>query len=157
MTDLKAAYELAIQNEIKSQNLYKLLARSFAGNPDIAQTFSRLVPMEALHEEKLHTLVQQKFPQAVLKLDPTLHHTLPAEELKDADKVLEFAISREELARDNYLQLAADTPEPELQALFTDFAAEESNHKTILQTEILRLDGLMTWFDSSELNGMMED
>lgn len=157
MTDLKAAYEQAILNEIKSQNLYTSLARSFANNPEIAQAFNSLVPLETMHEEKLRSLYLLNFPNSDFSPDRSLHFSIPAPELQDADKVLEFAITREELARDIYQKLAADTAEPELKALFSEFSAEEDRHKSILQTEILRLDGLMTWYDPSELNGMMED
>ncbi len=157
MTDLKAAYEQAILNEIKSQNLYTSLARSFGDNPEVAQTFNSLVPLETMHEEKLSSLYLLNFPDSVFSPDRSLHYSIPAPELQDADKVIEFAITREELARDIYQKLASDTAEPELKALFSEFAAEEGKHKTILQTEILRLDGLMTWYDPSELNGLVED
>lgn len=157
MTDLKTAYEQAIQNEIMSQNLYNGLARSFRRNPEVAKTFSRLVPLEEMHEEKLRTLYQETFPGSTLDLDPALSYAIPAPDISDADKVLEFAISREVIAHDIYANLAAEAAEPVLKQLFIELAAEEANHKTILQTEILRLDGLMTWFDPSELDGFMDD
>lgn len=156
MPDLKTAYEQAIQNEIMSQNLYAALARSFSRNPEVAQTFSRLIPMESVHEDKLRALHNEKFPGETIKIDSALCYKLSAPEIAEPVKVLEFAISREEAAHNIYTQLAAESAEPALKQLFSELAAEEANHKTVLQTEILRLDGLMTWYDPSELNGFMD-
>jgi len=157
MFDRKEAFRLAIQNEIMSQNLYAALSRSFRKNPAVSTTFTRLIPMESLHEEKLRAAFAKEFPGIELKLDTNLSPALLASELDDPKKVLAFAISRELIANQIYLKLAAESTDPDLVKLLNRLALEEDNHKTVLETEILRLEGLMTWFDPSELNGLMED
>lgn len=157
MLDRKEAFRLAIQNEIMSQILYAALSRSFRKNPAVAITFTHLIPMEALHEEKLRAAFAKEFPGTELKLDKKQSPSLKASELDDPKKVLSFAISRETAAHQLYLNMASESTDPTLVKLLNELAAEEDNHKTVLETEILRLEGLMTWFDPSELNGLMED
>ena len=36
------------------------------------------------------------------------------------------------------------------------FAEEEKNHQEILEDEILRLNGILSWFDKDDLTGLME-
>jgi len=152
----KETIRLAIQAEIKSQNLYKALAKSFT-NPETSTLFQQLVPMEVLHEEKLRLIYAKEFPDSTLELDENLTPDLKGIKIREAKNVLEYAISREEIAHDIYLALADDTNDAELKNLLYQFAQEELDHKTILFTEIQRLQGMMQWYDPSELNGFVED
>ena len=157
MPDLKQAYILAIQSEVMSQNLYKMLSAAFSRKPEVSAVFDNLIPLERLHEEKLRTLFDKEFPGATLKIDPNLVHQATPEEIDEPRKVLEFAISREIIAHDIYHNMAQETSDPETAKLLKTLAIEEDYHKTVLETEILRLEHLMTWFDPSELNGLVED
>lgn len=153
----KEIFNLAIQNEIMSQNLYAALARSFARNPAISQTFAGLVPLEKIHEDKLRKAFQKEFRGDKPEVDTRLSHLIKPEDISDPQKALEFAISRELIAAEIYLKMAASATDDELITFLRDLAAEEEGHKTVLETEILRMDNLMTWFDPSELNGLLED
>lgn len=157
MESRKDAYILAIHYEIKSQSLYKSLAKSFR-QENISQTFRSLVPLEEIHEEKLRNAFQREFPNDKLVIDEDqVKHDVPADMINDPKSILEFAIGREELAHDAYIRLASGCIDQEMKTLFQQFAEEESNHKVILQTEIQRIQGLISWYDPSELNGLVEE
>jgi rubrerythrin len=89
--------------------------------------------------------------------EPELDVDLRSINLKDPKEVLDFAITREELAQSIYLDLAESSDDEDLKALFGRFAEEEDQHKTILLTEIQRIQGALEWYDPSELGGMMEE
>ena len=61
------AFRIAIEAEIRSQNLYKALARSFR-NPESAQVFNQLVQYEENHEAKMRELFAVEFPEETLRL-----------------------------------------------------------------------------------------
>lgn len=153
----KEAYILAIQNEIKSQNLYTAMAKSF-GKSEMATTLLSLVPLEKNHEEKLRLLFAKEFPNEVIEVDPKLTPKFGyAEIVNDPQALFEFAISREDLAQNGYLQLASGSTDAEVKVLFENFANEELQHKELLESEIQRINGLMSWYDPSELTGLVED
>jgi rubrerythrin len=157
MNTRKEAYLIAIQNEIKSQMLYRALAKSFK-NEIASHTFQNLVPLEEIHEAKLRSAFQSEFPKETIEIDKTqIVGDVPAQILHDPKAILEFAISREEMAHDAYLRLAEDCTMPEIKKLFEQFAEEEYYHKTILHTEIQRIQGMISWYDPSELNGLVEE
>ncbi|HNX00864.1 MAG TPA: ferritin family protein [Candidatus Cloacimonadota bacterium] len=157
MESRKEAYILAIHYEIKSQNLYRSLAKSFK-QENVSRTFLNLVPLEEMHEEKLRDGFQREFPNETLAIDEEkVKHDVPADIVNDPKSILEFAVGREELAHEAYLRLAQGCVHADMKELFLQFAEEESNHKTILQTEIQRIQGLISWYDPSELNGLVEE
>ncbi len=53
--------------------------------------------------------------------------------LNNVDKILDFAIAREQEAVEFYTQLANRMKNPNMQELFTGFVAEEKRHKEKLQ------------------------
>lgn len=152
----KETFKLAIQNEIMSQNLYLMLSRSFKSNFEISEAFKNLIPLEQIHEEKLRAAYEKEFPGSTLEVDLKLTHKIKPEDITDPIKVLDFAITREIIAFESYTKMAKESTDKELIKLLEELATEENYHKTILETEILRIDGLMTWYDSSELNGLVE-
>jgi rubrerythrin len=157
MNNRKEAFCLAIHYEIASQRLYEMLANSFESNPEIYNTFKHLIPMEKMHEEKLREVLAKEFPDFEPIIDDNYATDLDITDLNDPEKVLQFAISRENLAQKAYLTLAKDSSDPSLQQLFNELAQEEVNHQLVLENEILRIEGLITWYDPSELNGLVED
>jgi rubrerythrin len=157
MPTRKESFVLAIKAEIMSQNLYTMLAASFKKRPEVSAVFLNLVPMEKIHEDKIRAMFEQEFPDSVISIDTELSHKVKPEDIVDPEKVLEFAISREEAAHQLYTNMADESSDPAAAKLLKSFAEEEENHKIVLQTEILRLEHLMTWFDPSELNGLVED
>ncbi|HED09491.1 MAG TPA: hypothetical protein ENJ10_02285 [Caldithrix abyssi] len=52
---------------------------------------------------------------------------------KTADEVLQYAIEREEEARDFYLEWAEKVMRPEIGDVLKEFAAEEAKHKELLE------------------------
>lgn len=157
MSERKETYRLAIQNEVMSQNLYSALARSFEKHQAAASVFHRLVTMELGHEEKLRKAYLKEYPDSPLIIDENMSHQLELTDISDPVKVLQFAISREEIAAAIYHKMAAASADNDLINLLNNLAQEEEYHKTILETDILRIEGLLTWYDSSELDGLLED
>ncbi|MCB5287824.1 MAG: ferritin family protein [Candidatus Cloacimonetes bacterium] len=151
----KDAYRIAIEAEIRSQNLYKALAKSFK-NEETTQFYSQLMLYEKDHEMKVRGLYAQEFPHEKLKLVGKLDMQMEGLELGDPKAVLEFAISREELAQNIYLKLAEQSEDASTKALLKQLAAEEEQHKELLYAEIEKIQGLLKWFDRSELDGFME-
>ncbi|MBN2533519.1 MAG: ferritin family protein [Spirochaetales bacterium] len=52
---------------------------------------------------------------------------------KNTDEILDFAIKREEEARQFYTELAEKVEHPEMKKVFEDFAKEEQGHKKKLE------------------------
>jgi len=71
--------------------------------------------------------------------------------------VLEYAMSREDIARDHYLILAEDTDDAQLKDMLLLFAREEEQHREVLLAQLQEMQGAMQWYDPSELSGLMED
>lgn len=157
MDSRKEAYLIAIQYEIKSQMLYLALSKSFK-QETASHTFLNLIPLEEIHEQKLRAAYLKEFQGEVINVDKSkIVGDVPVNVINDPKSILEFAITREELAHDAYIRLASGCPTPETKELFEQFAEEESNHKIILQTEIQRIQGMISWYDPSELNGLVEE
>ncbi len=157
MNSRKEAYILAIQNEIRSQELYKALAKSFK-EENAKKAFHSLIPLEEIHEEKLIIAYKIEFPgQALNIIRDEVPGDIPADLISDPKSILEFALSREDLAHDGFMYLALSCNDMEIRTLFEKFAKEEYDHKIILQTEIERIQGLISWYDPSELNGLVEE
>jgi rubrerythrin len=151
----KQAYRIAIEAEIRSQNLYKALAKSF-NNAETEQFFKQLVQYEEAHEAKMRELFARDYPGESLTLVDDIDMQLEGVKLDDPKKVLEFAISREELAQNIYLKLAEQSTDENTCALLKQLAQEEVQHKELLFTELEKLHGILQWFDPSELNGLMD-
>ncbi|MDY0152031.1 MAG: ferritin family protein [Candidatus Cloacimonas sp.] len=149
-------YRIVIEAEIRSQNLYKALAKSFR-NAETTNVFNELVVLEENHETKVRAAFSREFPHQELFIADDLSMQLSGIDLSDPKEVLQFAIYREEVAEDIYQKMAAESLDPEIKDMMLQFAAEELDHKTLLLAEIQRIQGAMTWFDSSELTGFMED
>lgn len=149
-------YQLVIQEEIKAQNLYTALAKAL-DNEDSKQIFTNLIQIEKIHEDKITELFRAEFPKLKLEIDRNLKPEIKnTDNLVTPESALNFAIKKEEEAEEIYLELALKVETVELKKLFKKFASDERNHKELLEDEILRLGGLLIWFDASELNGMME-
>ncbi|MDD4309821.1 MAG: ferritin family protein [Candidatus Cloacimonetes bacterium] len=154
--NIQDSYRIVIEAEIRSQKLYKALAKSFR-NSDTKAVFHELVTLEENHEGKIRAAYNQEFPQQTLVLQEGPDVEMKGIDLHDPKAVLAFAISREELAQSIYLSMAKQTSDIAVKTLLLQFAEEEANHKALLLAEIQRLQGAMNWFDPSELNGLMED
>ncbi len=154
--DRKETYRIAIEAEIMSQNVYRAMAKSFA-LPEASSVFLQLIPYEEMHEAKMRELFAKEFPNENQNFDKNLMPNIKHVKIKEPKDVLDFAISREEQANSIYISLAAETSDPAVKELLLSFAQEEENHKVILFTEIQRLQGMIQWFDPSELSGIMED
>ena len=149
-------YQMVIEAEIRAQMLYWSLSRAFQ-NPETSATFKQLVELEVMHEEYMRKLFAKEFDG----LEPVVRQQKEVElkgvKLTDPLEVLRFAQTREDLARDAYLEIADYTEDPELKGVMNKFAIQEEDHKQLIQAEIDRLQGTMIWFDPAELSGLMED
>lgn len=156
MEDLISAYTYAIINEIKSQNLYSMLAIA-CEEEESSKIFADLEKIEKSHEEKVTNLFKEKFPDEKLELD---HNALPdfknSVMLDNPGQILEYAISREFESEDDYRNLAERSDEEEIKKIFLQLAEEEKTHGELLRMEIHRLQDLLLWFEETELNGLFE-
>ncbi|MDY6915716.1 MAG: ferritin family protein [Candidatus Cloacimonadota bacterium] len=156
MLSRREAIQFAIQNEIKSQNLYKMMAKAFRKS-DSGETFKNLVPLEKIHEEKLVELYHKEFPYNNLEIDrdivPKADRTMKFDEPRST---IMFAQQRENEAKENYLELKRTSKDPKVKELFSQLAKEEEDHHQLLQNMIDQMEGTMMWFDESELDGLME-
>jgi len=127
----KETFLQAIEAEVRSQKLYHALAISFR-RPETSIVFQNLVRMEKNHEEKVRKAYLAEFPGPDPVVDPQ-----PGEyrhlNLKDPAVVLEYAMSREDIARDHYLILAEDTDDAQLKDMLLLFAREEEQHREVLK------------------------
>jgi rubrerythrin len=149
------AFRIAIEAEIRAQNLYRALGKSFK-NEETEQFFDQLVKYEEYHEEKMRELFAKEFPQMKLELTQEPDIELRGVKLDDPKALLEFAISREELAQNIYQTMAEQSEDSSIRDLLLRFANEEQHHKELLFAEIEKLHGTLQWFDPSELDGFME-
>mgnify|MGYP003789717295 CR=1 FL=1 len=154
--DKKQAYIQAIENEIRSQNLYQFMAVHCENKEK--NIFVNLIPMEKMHEEKMRSFFYKEFPGETLNISADL---LPKtqkkiDEMKDPKSIFDFAIEREKMAQEAYMDLALNCDDEDMKTFFKQMAEEEKNHADILFTEIEKLENTMIWFDESELNGLME-
>jgi rubrerythrin len=156
MLSRREAIQFAIQNEIKSQNLYKMMAAAFRKS-DSGETFKNLQPLEKIHEEKLTELYHKEFPYNNLQIDRNL---LPKaetnEQLNEPRAAILFAQQREDNAKEGYLELARTSADSKVKELFENLAAEEEDHHQLLQNILDQMEGTMMWYDESELDGLME-
>ncbi|MBW6515978.1 MAG: ferritin family protein [Candidatus Cloacimonetes bacterium] len=152
----KEAYIFAIENEIKSKNLYKILARSFK-NEEIVKTFHLLESLEKIHEEKLIEALKKEFNISETAFDTNMPPKIDIRRnLSDPKNILEFAMDRELAMADQYEDMAAGCQDDELRSFFLKLVKEEKDHKELLETEMDRIHGTAIWFDESELTGLME-
>ena len=156
MEELISAYTYAIINEIKSQNLYSMLAIA-CKDEESGKIFADLEKIEKSHEEKVTHLFREKFPNEQLELD---HNALPdfnnSVMLDNPGQIFEYAISREFESEDDYRNLAERSEEEEIKKIFLQLAEEEKTHGELLRMEIHRLQDLLLWFEETELNGLFE-
>lgn len=66
------------------------------------------------------------------------------DEFESDDEILELAISREEDANTFFLALAARVKNPEMRKVFDDLAAEELEHKSKLELEMMKSGRVVT-------------
>jgi len=152
----KEAYVFAIENEIKAANLYRMLEKSF-NDEDLGKTFNHLASLEDIHKEKLIKAFEKEFAGEKLTYKenvlPVIHNK---RDLNDPVRILEYAVDRENATSDQYESMAKESDDDEIKSFFHGLAREEKEHKELLETEINRIQGTMIWFDSSELNGLVE-
>lgn len=152
----KEGYHQAIAAEIRSQKLYKALAGSFT-NADTSNVFKELLLLEENHEAKLRDAYAREFNGEKAEVSVPNAIIEAGLQLDDPAKVLEYAITREEMAHDAYLKLAETASDLQIKSMMIRFASEEIDHKIMLLTEMQKLHGALSWYDPSELTGLMEE
>jgi len=154
--NLREAIILAIQNEIKSQNIYQKLANA-AKSEHARTTFLNLIPLEKIHEEKLINIFKKEFDSDPEGLDYSAILKFNGAAPENPEEILKFAIEMEDHASEMYLKLAAESDNEFMKITFTQLAKEEENHHELLALEIEQMQGIAIWFDQSELSGLFED
>jgi rubrerythrin len=152
----KEALKFAIQNEIKSQNLYRILSDT-SKNEEAKETFNNLVPIEKIHEEKLIDIYVKKFGSKPEGLDYKAVHQVRKDFIETPAEILKFAITLEEEASKMYSEMAENSENPEAKEVFKQLAIEESQHNELIDLQIENLNGIAIWFDAAELSGHFED
>jgi len=151
------AYVYAVENEIKSVNLYTVLAKTFS-DEDLIKTFNHLASLETIHKDKLIKTYKREFDNQPLIYDEDAMPRINVKrDLTDPANIIEYAIDREITMADQYEFMSKESDKDEIKSFFSSLAEEEKNHRDLLETELNRIQGLMVWFDNSELNGLMED
>ena len=153
--DKKRAYEAAIEAEIRAQNLYRALMKSF-NNPQSEQIYNQLIIFEEFHEDQLRELFAKDFPGEKPQVNENIAPRLDGIKLEDPKAVLEFAITEEERAHEVYSNLADQCEDEATKEILLELAREEERHKEVLYTEVERLEGILQWYDPSELAGYMD-
>ena len=147
---------LAITEEIKAQKLYRKL-HEIVDSEAAKEIFLRLIKIEELHEHKIKKLLNKEFPDHNYKFIPDEEYQAELNlKLNSPEDVYGFAIAKEQKAEALYTKLAIATDEQDIKDMLLMFAEDEKNHQEILEDEILRLSGILTWFDGDELTGLME-
>jgi rubrerythrin len=147
---------LAITEEIKAQRLYCKL-HDIIDSEAAKEIFLRLIKIEELHEHKIKKLLSEEFPDHIYKFIPDVEYQAELKQkLNSPEDVYGFAIAKEQKAEAIYTKLAIATDAPDIKDMLLMFAEDEKNHQEILEDEILRLSGILSWFDEDELTGLME-
>ncbi|KPJ51967.1 hypothetical protein AMJ39_08945 [candidate division TA06 bacterium DG_24] len=141
------AISLAIEREIGAATLYDGASKK-ATRPDAKKMFEELADEEREHRRRLEELDPSKLtsykveeipdmgigkPEGKATFDPNMGY----------QKILMFAIAKEEEAKGFYEHLAGTVDKPEVRQLFTALAQEEAKHRLRLQDEYD--EHVMTW------------
>lgn len=135
----------AIQREIESQGLYRLLSQKVI-EPAAKDAFQELVRQEEGHQEWLERYLRGEFKEGTLDGKQVVDHKL-AEHLEQpkiaADMKLEdtflLAANREKASHQFYLDLAEIHPAGKVKGLLKELAEQELRHKRrveLLYTEV---------------------
>jgi len=141
MTTLKEVLEVATSFERSARDFYRDLA------PKVSKNFRWLAEELAGEEQRHYDLfaglaerddVQQVIATEIKRPDTDGRFadavmTPDLGEQPDDQAVLQYAMSREDLAMNHYRELAATTPAGALQELFAFLANEEAQHKADLE------------------------
>jgi len=158
MNDLKEMYLLAVRNEALATNLYTYLFKACT-DEILGEKLKQLAAFEKGHEEKIMELARINFPEIVFVTNedmvPDILTTIKT--LNDIKDVIVYAISQEQKANELYLEISKSITDELVKDTVLTFAREELNHKELLETELMDIEGIFIWIDPSELAGIMED
>jgi rubrerythrin len=135
---------------------YQKLADS-TKNEDMKSVFERLARFEHMHEEKIKDIYLSEFPEMTVMNFNDREEFKGKTQFHDVGEVLSYGMEVEKNMEESYIKLAEMYAGEENEVIFKELAKEESYHTEILEEELQRIQGIHTWFDMSELNGMMED
>ena len=139
--------DIAIQFEVAAASFYRQLIQQ-VGKP-LRWLVKALAEEEEMHAERLkamrfHPDLQQELKQNLqqIKVDPRFSDAIQTpdlDEFKDDQSVLQYALSREQLALEQYRLLAEETAPGTIQDLFQWLANEEVEHKGELEKRYYEL------------------
>ena len=138
----------ALELEIESVQRYKELADSMEvhNNPEVAQLFRRLAEYSTLHAEEVRQRTQgMELPEIPpwdfkwnMPESPEAARMEEANYLMNTQQALEMALHNEIRGRDFYADVAAKSPDPEVQAIAAEMVDEESEHVVLLERWVER-------------------
>ena len=143
MKTLEDFLDLAIEQEINAQNLYKHGA-AIAKDKKSKQFLDRLEKEEIEHEKLLFNIKETEMfdlstlieDESVFDVALTSHGARPQldENLK-IEQVWEIALKREYLAQQRYLKAAKSVKDEELVTLLNNLAKDEENHHKVVDKQ----------------------
>jgi rubrerythrin len=154
---LSEAIEIAMDAELKARSFYAQAAVE-AGDPQGRDLLGRLAAFEQYHYEKLAELARSLRDDGVFieyegrtveQFDPEVGggeaEGVLLGDLQDMPSILSMAIDNEKVAGERYQALAAETDDPDGQAMFRSLADEEMIHQRILEDEFFSLSNKGVW------------
>lgn len=143
MNTLGDFLDLAIEQEINAQNLYKHGA-SLAKDEQSKQFLNRLEKEEIEHEKLLFNIKATEMfdlstpmeDESVFEVALTSHGVRPElDENLNIEQVWEVALKREYLAQQRYLRAAKAVQDEELITLLNNLAKDEEQHHKVVEKQ----------------------
>lgn len=151
MKTLKDFLNLAIDQEIKAQKLYRHGA-SVAKDPKSEQFLKRLEKEEIEHEKTLFNIRETEMfdldtpieDESVFAVAEVSHGTEPdLEENLKIEQVWKIALGREYMAQQRYLKAAKSVKDKELITLLNNLAKDEEQHHKVVDRQFKMQTGSM--------------
>lgn len=152
MKTLKNLLDVAIQQEINSQKLYRF-GMTLVDDKESKQLLNRLVEEEVQHENILYNIKQTGIydldtpinDESIFDSTAVSHGDDSAEidQNLTIEQVFEIALKREYRAQQVFATAAKSVDDKELVTLFTNLADEEEDHHRVVERHYNLLQGLM--------------
>ena len=146
------ALHVAIFIEERNSRIYENFAQMFAEfrdaeSQDIAAAFREMAAEESRHGSVLHQRYAERFGNRACALtDADIADVIEVPQLEDGEmliighiplqKALGVALVAEQQARRYYTRLSEHTQDPELRALYIEFAQFERDHEEFLEKKL---------------------
>ena len=145
--DLRDALDLAILIEEEAKERYEFFVQQVGDRgPDGAgEVFRRMAGNEAKHCQQLAERRKKLFGRQKVRVSPDQFEDVEAPDrgkprtFMSARQAMEVALEGEEKAFDFYAAALKHVKDAKVKKLFTELKAEESKHKRLLKTRLVKL------------------